>query len=912
MTNAGHAETRSRGRALQADDPARAAGDDPILTSKLVVPAVPGWIVPRPRIEQRIAAGVDGPLTVVAGPPGAGKTMAIASWLDHDHPPGPVAWITLDEYDNHPRIFWSYVTEALRRAGTAISGGSASQAWRGADHAPLLRLASELAAHNPPVVLILDDLHLLTEPRPLEGLAYLLRHARPGLRLVAASRIDPQLPLHQYRLSGELAEVRADDLAFSVPEAALLMAQHGITLRAGSLESLTKRTEGWGAGLRLAAISMDGRPDPDEFVRNLAADESAVVAYLTAEVLNTQPAKVRNFLLSTSILESVSADIAAELTEEDDAERTVCELARANAFVQTLGGGWYRYHTLLAEVMRLKLRHQCPGRVRDLHQRAAGWYRRHGRLNEGVRHAAEAGDWQLAADMVIDELNVGQLIEPWGDKRLTARFQHLPHDRSWTRPQPLLVEAAMALCGGQDDLCAAALGIGEGILEQLPAGQETQSRLAAALIRLGAARHAGDLGAAAAAIDRVEALFGQLPAELLAAHPELRAQVISARGAVGFWSGHLDDAARSLAAGIAAASAADLEYERAQCLGHLALVEAVRGRLGRAAELAARGPLRPAGNEAWPVGEQPSAAADVALAWVHLERGELADVRGRLKGADAGLQARPDKLLDVTARLVAARCSLADGHAGIATDLLGSARDACRLPPWLEHSLTLAESQACALAGDIRAAVDAAERADPASAPDAIVALAKASVVAGDRQVARNALERVLAESGELSDRLRLDARLVDAQLCYDSGDPVRGHRSLESAFRLGQPEHVRLPFVMERAWIRPVLRTDPDLARSYRRLFDPASASHASVPAPRHGAEADFTPPEPAIVEPLSEREREVLGHVAGMLSTAEIANQMYISVNTVKTHLKSIHRKLAAAHRGEAVRRARELRLL
>ena len=282
----------------------------------------------------------------------------------------------------------------------------------------LLRLASVLAAQNPPVRLVVDDFHLLTEPRVLNGLDFLLRNAGAGLRLAVSSRADPLLPLHRYRLAGELAEIRAGDLAFTVPEAGQLLAQHGCTLSAGSLDCLTRQTEGWAAGLRLAAMSMAGHPDPDRFARELVTEESALTGYLVEEVLDTQPPGVRELLLSTSILEQVNAEVASELAGNGQAGRILAALAHANAFVQPIGGGWYRYHTLFAEMLRLKLRLECPDRIASLHRQAARWYERNGQLTDAVRHAAPAGDWQLAASMVIDGLAISEIIErraarPW-------------------------------------------------------------------------------------------------------------------------------------------------------------------------------------------------------------------------------------------------------------------------------------------------------------------------------------------------------------------------------------------------------------------------------------------------------------------------------------------------------------------
>ena len=548
---------------------------DPILASKITAPDVPAWTVPRRRITELIALGTRWcPLTVITGPPGAGKTMALALWAAAE--PGTVAWVNVDEYDNRPGVFWSYATEALRRSGVTIPQPGA--AWeRADDHMLALRLAATLAANDPPVTLVLDDLHLLTNPQVLRELDFVLRNAGAGLRLAVSSRIDPLLPLHRYRVSGHLAEIRAADLAFSTCEAGQLLAQHGITLPADSLECLVRRTEGWAAGLRLAALSMDAHPDPGQFVKELAAEHSALTGYLVEEVLNAQPPQVRDLLLCTSILEEVSTDAAIEVTGDEQAAGIFSAVARANAFIQPTRSGRYRYHTLFAEVLRLKLRREHPDRVAVLHQRAARWYGRNDLLTQAVRHATRAGDWQLATAMVIDDLAISQIIEPGSGQRLTDEFRDLPPDRSWTGPQPYLIAAAVALSAGRDESCATALDAADGLLGQVNADQEPACRLAAAMIRLTAALRTGDLAAAAAATGRAELLLSQIPAGKLARHPDISGRVLSGRGAVELWSGHLDEAASLLDSAVAAATASG-RPEPADCVAYLALAEAWRGR----------------------------------------------------------------------------------------------------------------------------------------------------------------------------------------------------------------------------------------------------------------------------------------------------------------------------------------------
>ena len=388
---------------FSADNTVRRRGhadaNDPVLLSKVTVPEAPSWAIARPRIERLIAEGALGSLTSVTGPPGAGKTMAIASWAAARTSPGTLAWVALDDYDNEPRVFWSYVVAALREVGITVPRVLPEATRETVDHAFLMRLASVLAAQDPPVVLVLDDFHLLTDPATLDGLDYVRRSAHPGLRLVVASRVGPMLPLHRYRLTGELTEIRADDLAFNIEETGLILAHHGIALSQAAIEGLTGRTEGWVAGIRLAAVSLHGHPDPEQFVRKLVAEDSAITAYLLDEVLNAQPPSVRDMLLRTSILDCINADLATELTGDPQAAHVLPDLARANAFVRPIGHGWYRYHSLLAAVLRFELRSEFPEQLPELHRRAARWYQRNGQLTDAARHAANSGDPQFAAQL---------------------------------------------------------------------------------------------------------------------------------------------------------------------------------------------------------------------------------------------------------------------------------------------------------------------------------------------------------------------------------------------------------------------------------------------------------------------------------------------------------------------------------
>jgi LuxR family transcriptional regulator, maltose regulon positive regulatory protein len=872
--------------------------DEPLLKSKLSPPKMPVWVVRRERLERLFSAGVQGPLTVVTGPPGAGKTMAIASWALTGVAPPRLAWLTLDHFDNSPALFWRHLMQALAQELPDLPPDLTAPVTRSSEHELFLRrLAASLAAQSPPLILVLDDIHLLTDPVILAGLDYVLRYASAGVRVVAASRIDPLLPLHRYRLSGELATIRAADLAFTLPEAQQLLATHGVALSPGSLDILMRRNEGWAAGLRLAAMSMAGHPDPEQFVKEFGADDVAVTGYLIEEVLDSQPPDVREVLLKASILERVSDDLACELVGSTRVAGLIPELAEENAFIRPTGHGWYRFHSLFADALRLKLRRQAPHQVPDLRRKAARWLQRHGTVLEAARQATAAGDWPLAAGITVSELAIGTIIDPLTGEPLAALFRELPADVAKGAAAAGLVAAAMAVREQRDEAATGWLSRAEGILDRHRADTVIPCRLAAAEIRFALARRRGDLGAARAACDEAETLLEKLPDDVFTRHLEARAEVLSHRGVVKMWAGCLTEAAELLDQAVSAAGEENFELE--DYVGQRALTEAARGRLRRAAELAATSRRAPCA----------SAAAEVALAWTCVERNELGEAGSRLARAASVLHARPDKLVGTVAGLVAARQRLARNDPRAAVETVQRARSGWSPPDWLDRKLILAEAQAFAAAGDPESALASARKAGPSQAPEAVIARARALLAAGDQEAASKVLAAApVAASEDAPSGARLEAWLMEAELGYRREDPVYGHRRLAQALRLADREQLRLPVAMQRAWIHPVLRRDPELAEIFRGLFDPSLAGNG------HGRADTSTPHQtlPVVVEPLTAKEREVLQYAAKMLSTAEIAAAMYVSVNTVKSHFKSIFRKLGVSRRGDAVRRAEQLSLV
>ncbi|MGH3277911.1 MAG: LuxR C-terminal-related transcriptional regulator, partial [Trebonia sp.] len=761
----------------------------------------------------------------------------------------------------------------------------------------------------------LDELHCADDPELLGGLAYVLKNARPGLRLVGASRTDPPLPLHRYRLTGDLTEIRPRDLAFTVPEAARLMTQHGVTLPAASLADLAERSEGWAAGLRMAAMSMAGHPDPEQFVKSLIAEDSAITGYLVEEVLDTRPPGVRDLLLRTSILDRINADIAGALTDGGQASAVLDAMARGNAFVQPVGQGWYRYHRWFRAVLQLKLRRERPRLVADLHRQAAGWYQRNGMLADAIRHATQAADRELAARIIADGLATGQFIGPGHGELPADGFHAVPEGNA--SPQFLLAAAAVALSEARDEAAEGSLAAADATLGALPEDREFVARFAAVTIRFGLACRRGDLGAADAAAAVAAKLLEESPETEQAARPEVVAQMLSGRGVIQLWSGHLNGASVLFARQERLLDdmkswrdprqpvPSGHERQLATCRGYRALVDALRGRPRAAAKYVRDG------NSV--LGEGPGGYRDpasaLALALVCLDAGDLGTSRSQLRLANAALRDHPHRLLIAIGCLVAARSSLAEGCGRTALGIIDRARHDWSPPSWLDRRLSVAESWAHAACGDGTAALDAARRAGPESALDARVALSRAWLAAGNVREARHALAPALeAPAGEAGERVRLEAWLTDAHLSFRSDEQERGRRLLEQALVLGEAVGLRLPFITERGWMRPVLARHHDLAGAHRQFLGPELVARDLAPVRRHPSDLE----DPVIVDSLSSRERDVLRHVSEMLDTAEIAAEMHISVNTVKTHLKSVFKKLGASDRRAAVRRARQLDLL
>ncbi|MER5396230.1 LuxR C-terminal-related transcriptional regulator [Streptomyces sp. NPDC002599] len=880
-------------------------GGDPLLAVRFTVPDLTETFVRRPRLVGRLAEGVRGPLTLVNGPAGAGKTLLVAHWISTTDRPDDVAWLTVEPEDTGPGIFWTYVLESLRRHGADVPDDIGSPSSPGdVDHSLLTRLAAWLSERGDPVILVLDEFDRVgASAEVADELQFVLRHAGGGLRLVVVSRTEPQLPLHRYRAAGEVAEVRGADLAFVPGETAALLNRHDIRLSDEGARSLTEWTGGWAAGLRLCILAAQHVDDPDTFIKNFEAGQSTLADFLLAEVLEAQTEETQDLLLRSSILDQIHPDLANALTGRDDADPILAGLQHANAFVEAIGHSWYRLHPLFAEILRVHLRVRLPGLEPELHRRAARWLSESGLLAEALPHAAGAGEWELAADRFVDELAIGELLTGLDAERLDGLFAAMPPDAAG--PAACLVRAARELVRhdvdrGLDYLRRA----GENL-----AGDEAGTaalRLSHALLRVFAARLTGSAEAAQAAAEDMTAAELSLPAERLERHPELPALMLTDLGSAQLWAGRLDAARLSLSAAVQVDDGPSTAYPRHESLSRLALIDLLCGRPSRA-ESHARAAVAEAERSGLPPADR-TGVAQLVLAAVAEERDDLAAAQTHLDQATASGTASHDPVATAGLALLRSRVLLAKGHPKEALRVLEELKrppHGVEPSPWVGDRAALARSTAYLALGEPLAAAEVLVE-ERATGPEATAAAARARLATGDREAARALLDALSAEVDE-GPGIAVRVLLARAQTADALGDDSTAQRLVARALRTARPERLRRPFLEAGPWIRAFVRHRPALAQGHEWLPE-AAAVRGTGPGLRTGRESVIEP----VVEQLSEREQEVLERLAQMMSRDEIAADLHLSVNTVKTHLKSVYRKLAATRRGEAVRRARDLHIL
>ncbi|MFC4150498.1 LuxR C-terminal-related transcriptional regulator [Micromonospora mangrovi] len=884
----------------------------PLLTSRLSPPAPPEPLLLRPRLLDRLDQGVAGPVTLVRGPAGWGKTTLLATWARHTAT--TPAWVGVEEGDTGPRL-WSYLAAALRSAveGGPDDGAPVPDTPPRPDQLELL--AAALAARERPVLLVLDDLHRITDPAALAGLEFLLRHTEQRLRLVVGARTGLPLALHRWRLAGELTEVGPDELALTDDEVADLLVAHGVRLPAAAVPRLRERTGGWPAGLRLAALALRAEADPARAVERFGGDHPDVAGYLREEVLGPLDPDARDLLLRSAVADAVCADLAGAVSGHGDAGQRLADLARDGGFLSHDDSGppWYRCQPLLADLLRAELGRLPADELRDLHRRAAGWYAGNGRPADALRHALAAGEWDRATELLIaewPELAPYERAVPAGPPPAEPPVEALRRD-----PELALAYAAERAYAGDVAAAAGHLRTAVGYARELPVPRRDRFRRLAAALELTLARLAGDHGEVRRAAARLLATRtapgpGDDPRAGTGEDADARAVAGTALGLVELAEGELRAAGDRFATALLAARQTGRARTGLVCASRVALLDALRGRLRVAERTAAEALTMPPG-QGWSC-RVDCGHAYLALAVVALHRDEPAEAAAQLALAGPAV-AEPG--VAPLAALCGAEQLAERGEEAAALHALTAAREPAVGGAEPAAWLTAAEAQLRAAVGDVETARTLLADASPGGEADGPVAAvlgvaaARVELRAGDPRAAGQALPDWSAPGADgwpLS--VRLAAGVLDAVLARAAGDERRAGRILEQVLDLAAPEGFRRVFTRGEPGVRDLLAAHLDSGTAHWATVSDLVREvdeHAADETPRERADR-------ALDEPLTERELTILRYLQSILSNVEIAGELSLSVNTVKTHVRNIYRKLDATRRREAVRRARELRLI
>jgi LuxR family maltose regulon positive regulatory protein len=904
----------------------------PLLETKFYVPGRHRELVPRPRLRERLNRGAEAKLTLVSAPAGFGKTTVLAGWAAAAPAGGrAVAWLSLDEGDRDAASFWTYLIAALRTAVPGVGAGALSLLQ---SHQPppietvLALLLNELGAVPNDVVLVLDDYHVIDARDVHDGMGFLLDHLPPRVHLVLATRADPTLPLARLRARGELVELRAADLRFTPGEAAAYLNEAmGLDLAARDVAALEGRTEGWIAALQLAALSMQGRDDVAGFVAGFAGDDRYVVDYLVEEVLQRQPESIRSFLLQTSILDRLGGPLCDAVTGQDDGRTMLEALERGNLFVVPLDDRrrWYRYHHLFADMLRARLLDEQPGLVPELHRRASAWYERNGEASEAVRHALAAGDFAQAADLV--ELVGPALRRSRREATLLGWLGALPADVLRRRPVLNNAYAGLLLSSGQLDGVEARLRDAEQWLEAttFPEGmrERPDARSAGmvvvdedALRRLPGSIAVHRAGLALVVGDVADAAHHARQALDLAPEDDHlgRGGAAGLLGLAAWTAGDLAEAHRMWSAGMASLQRAGYVSDALSGAVALADIRITQGRLGEAMQTYERA-LRLATEQDGPA-LRGTADIHVGMSKLHLQRDELAAATRHLLssqalGEHAGLPRNRYRW-----RVAMAGVRQAQGDLDGALDLLHEAERlyvgdffpdvrpvaAAKTRVWVRQG-RVAESLAWAAERGLSAADDLSYLREFEHITLARVLLAPARSTREDHPLreATALLGRLLnaAEAGGRTGSV-IELLVLQALAHQIRGDVPAALAPLERALALGGPAGYVRVFVDEGPAMAALLdaaaerRTVPEYARRLLAAF---------------GGPEERTPVARGLVEPLSERELDVLRLLVTELGGPEIARELVVSLNTVRTHTRNIYGKLGVNSRRAAVRRAEEL---
>ena len=844
-------------------------------------------------------------VTIISAPAGSGKTSLLRAWADRPGQPRRLAVVQVQRDQQDAQQFWlALLSAVLAAAGTTRGAEPPAATPNFNGRAMVDRVLSELAGARDGITLVVDDLHELNSPEALAQLTWLLSSLPPNGHAVLATRRDLRLRLHQLRLAGELAEIRAADLRFTERETRELLDASGIALSEAGAALLHQRTEGWAAGLRLAAISLAGHPDPDRFVAEFSGSDYMVAEYLLAEMLDRQPADVQDLLLRTSLLDRVNSELADVLTGRPGSERILLELEDANAFVVSLDPGrtWFRYHHLFADLLRLELRRTLPEAVPGLHRRAAQWFTQHGEVAEAIRHLQAAGDWPGAARLLADH-SLSLMLDGQA-QTMQALLRAFPPGAD--HPELALVRATVDITQGRLDEAAVHLAAADAHARTAPPDRRRRRQMAIAALNLSLAGRRGNF---ASVVEQARFLASPLTGpseEDIALGSDLRAVALMNLGIVEEWSLGLPDAERHLREGAILAREIGRPYLEVACLAQLGFaskfrpVAITRQRCQEAITLADR--------HGWST-DPVAAPALVTLAANLTLTGEFDEADRWLQRTTRALQTDPGPGIRLITHTVG---GLLLAGRGRHREALEEFRAAERPRAQLEGSHALAnQATGWMLATQVRAGLPREARAglaaldeEEASSGEVRNADAMICLAEGEPAAALSAVASVLDGTAPVIGYTTvMEAHLLAGLAYRQLGDQRAANLAAEHALALAEQDRLLLPFVMTGS--AGLLETLPRHETAHAALLaDILDLVHGSSLAAKDQSA-------PLLTEELSAGELRVLRYLPTNLSRSAIAAELSVSLHTVGTHIRSIYAKLGVADRSAAVRRARELRL-
>jgi LuxR family maltose regulon positive regulatory protein len=867
----------------------------------------PAGVVSRPALFQRLTQAQR--VVQVSAPPGSGKTVLLRSWIADSDLAECAAWVSVPASESDPQRLWILIASALRdtAAGSglvrALTAAPDLDGWTVVE-----RLLEDLASLEDRVWLVIDDLHELCSAEALRQLELLIMRAPAALRFVLVTRHDLRMGLHRLRLAGELTEIRATDLRFSRTEARALFDAAGVPLSDSALALLYDRTEGWAAGLRLAALSMAGHPDRERFATEFGGSERTVADYLLAEVLERQPEDVRMLLLRTSILDRVNGELADLLTGRAGGDRVLRQLEEAGAFVVSMDArrSWFRYHRLFADLLQMELRGSGSAEIPALHEAAAGWYAGHGYTVEAVRHAQAAENWALAARLLSDHwLGLGLAGLGVTAHELLARF---PADVIAADAELAARVAGDQLANGSLEEAERYLIVSTRALDSVPAARRGRSQVVLAVVRMRLARQRGDLTAVAEEAQRLLAPAVAAESAQLGLGGDLRALALINLGTAELWTGRFDQADRHLEDGVALARQLGRPYLEVTGLAQWAqLLSWTSFPAGAQRSLQA---IELANQHGW-ADEPVAGLAYLALGVAMVAQGRIEDAERALDQAERTVKTEVEPAVGMRLRYGRGMLEFVIGRHDAA---LSSFRAADRLAKSLVTPHTLAPRlrshllQTLVRMGETRRVEQALAGLDGTERERGEIRIAEAALrlAQKDPKEATAVLAPVINGSVPLRSAhlWEVQAFLLQAISADALGDAGAARRALERALDLAEPESLLFPFLFDPA---------PELLDRQRRLGTAHAALIAEILNVLAGRKPGSEPAGPQrLREPLSHAETRVLRYLPTKLSAPEIADELYLSVNTVKTHMRHLYDKLGTHRRHEAVEQARALGLL